>query len=159
LLFTDVDEQQLEPLETDVDIVGTSNLEGSRIIKSLSPDAGNRLLGSETDASPWRAAARRNLEIMYRTAHAVSHTLALSQLASRIIDVIFGWVEADRGCIMLVDHETSELMPAASRTRPGIDAGERIAISRAILEYVTQRKEGVLTSNAREDARWTSESV
>ena len=54
---------------------------------------------------------------MYRTALAVSHTLDIDQLLSRILDLIFEWVEADRGCIMLVDHETNELTPAASRNR------------------------------------------
>src|SRR3954452_75605 len=52
LLFTDVDEQPLKPLEHVVDIVGTSNLEGSRIIKSLSQEAGKSLLSPEADASP-----------------------------------------------------------------------------------------------------------
>jgi signal transduction histidine kinase len=159
LLFTDVDEQQPQPLEHDVDIVGASSLEGSRIIKSLSQETGSRLLDPAAEASPFLAAARSNVEIMYHTAQAVSHTLDINQLVTRILDLIFGWVEADRGCVMLVDHETSELTPVASRSRPGIESGERMAISRAILDYVMNQKEGVLTSNAREDTRWTSESV
>ena len=51
---------------------------------------------------------------MYRTALAVSHTLDIDSCCSRIMELIFEWVEADRGCIMLVDQETNELMP----TRP-----------------------------------------
>src|SRR5258707_826358 len=77
-----------------------------------------------------------NLETMYRTVQAVSHTLDINQLVVRIIDLIFGWVEADRGCIMLIDHETGELMPAASRTRQAISPGERMVISRSILDFV-----------------------
>ena len=42
---------------------------------------------------------------MYRTALAVSHTLDIDQLLSRIMELIFEWVEADRGCIMLLDPE------------------------------------------------------
>ncbi len=164
LLFTDVQERPPDPLLHRVDIVGTSNLEGSRIIKSLgqntySQEAGPSLLAPEPDSSPWLAAARSNLEIMYRTAQAVSHTLDINQLVSRILDLIFGWVEADRGCVMLIDHETSELTPAASRTRAPTNPADRIRISRSILDFVMSRQEGVLTSNAREDSRWTSESV
>src|SRR5687767_9376563 len=70
---------------------------------------------------------------------------------------IFEWVEADRGCIMLVDHETDELTPAASRNRTGVTADERMSISRTILDYVMNRKEGVLTSDAQDDARWNKE--
>jgi signal transduction histidine kinase len=174
LLFTDVDQPQSQPIASNVDIVGTANLEGSRIVKSLgqdafsqdtfsqnpfSPDENNRLLAPSDDASPWLVAARSNVEIMYHTAQAVSHTLDINQLVVRLIDLIFGWVEADRGCIMLIDHETGELMPAASRTRQATKPGERIAISRSILEFVMDRKEGVLTSNAQGDTRWSSESV
>ena len=53
--------------------------------------------------SPWLARARSNLQIMYRTALAVSHTLDIDQLLHRIMELIFEWVEADRGCIMLMD--------------------------------------------------------
>lgn len=159
LLFTDVDQPQSQPIASNVDIVGSINLEGSRIVKSLSQEEGNRLLAPADEASPWLVAARSNVEIMYHTAQAVSHTLDINQLVVRLIDLIFGWVEADRGCIMLIDHETGELMPATSRTRQAIKPGERIAISRSILEFVMDRKEGVLTSNAQGDTRWSSESV
>ena len=48
---------------------------------------------------------------MYRTALAVSHTLDIDQLLTRIMQLIFEWVEADRGCMMLFDPETKELTP------------------------------------------------
>ena len=69
---------------------------------------GSALLTPAIDAAenPWLARARSNLQIMYRTALAVSHTLDIDQLLSRIMQLIFEWVEADRGCIMLVDPET-----------------------------------------------------
>jgi signal transduction histidine kinase len=159
MLFTDADDRSEAPLAHEVDIVGADDVEGSRIVKAVSHDPGSRLFAADPADSPWLAAARSNLQIMYRTALAVSHTLDIDQLLARIIDLIFEWVEADRGCIMLVDHETSELTPAVSRNRKGIEAGERMMISRTILEYVMQHKEGVLTSNARDDARWNSESV
>ena len=57
---------------------------------------------------PWLARARSNLQIMYRTALAVSHTLDIDQLLARIMDMIFDWVDADRGCIMLKDLETGQ---------------------------------------------------
>ena len=94
---------------------------------------------------------------MYRTALAVSHTLDIDQLLHRIMEMIFEWVEADRGCMMLVDLQTDELCPKVSRHRRR--AGEekqRLEISRTILDYVMEHKEGVLTSDAREDQRWDS---
>lgn len=159
LLFTDADDRNEVPLAHEVDIVGVGDVENSRIVKSVSEDPGSRLFAADPADSPWLAAARSNLQLMYRTALAVSHTLDIDQLLARILDMIFEWVEADRGCIMLVDHETGGLTPAVSRSRKGIEAGKRIAISRSILDYVLERKEGVVTSDARDDARWKSESI
>ena len=91
---------------------------------------------------------------MYRTALAVSHTLDIDQLLARIMEMIFEWVDADRGCIMLKDVETGELVPKVRRHRSGLHSEERITISQTILDYVVDRNEGVLTSNARDDDRW-----
>ena len=91
---------------------------------------------------------------MYRTALAVSHTLDIDQLLARIMDMIFEWVDADRGCIMLKDLDTGQLVPKVRRHRRGVQSDERITISQTILDYVVERNEGVLTSNARDDDRW-----
>ncbi len=91
---------------------------------------------------------------MYRTALAVSHTLDIDQLLSRIMDMIFEWVDADRGCIMLKDPETEQLVPKVRRHRRGVQTDERITISKTILDYVVEHNEGVLTSNARDDDRF-----
>src|SRR5439155_2633010 len=132
LLFTDADERTEQPLAHGVDIVGTAAVEGSRIVKSVSHEPASQLFASDPADSPWLAAARNNLQLMYRTALAVSHTLDIDQLLTRIIDMIFEWVEADRGCILLVDHETDALTPVVSRGRQRHAAGERIVLSRTI---------------------------
>jgi signal transduction histidine kinase len=128
----------------------------SRIVRSMSQEEGSRIfdLGSEGSQSPWLARARSNLQIMYRTALAVSHTLEIDQLLNRIMQLIFEWVEADRGCIMLVNAETKKLEPQVRLNRGGVNSEERITISKTILDYVMDHNEGVLTSDAREDNRW-----
>jgi signal transduction histidine kinase len=55
---------------------------------------------------------------------------------------------------MLKDIDTGELVPKVRRQRGETLADERITISQTILDYVVNRNEGVLTSNAREDDRW-----
>jgi two-component system NtrC family sensor kinase len=158
LLFTDADDRSSASLHHDIDIVGRGQSEGSRIVKSVAHDSGSQLLAPDDPAeSPWLARARSNLQVMYRTALAVSHTLDIDQLLERIIDLIFEWVEADRGCIMLVDHETDALSPAASRNRRGVKTDGKLSISRTILDYVMQHKEGVLTSDAQDDERFSGE--
>ena len=171
LLFTGVREEAIDQADSRVDIVppNPDQTDGSRIVRTLSQAEGTDLLATPADQtqSPWLARARSNLQLMYRTALAVSHTLDIDQLLSRIMDMIFEWVDADRGCILLKNEETGRLETRVRRRRgtPGSGddqqeassaepADERIAISKTILDYVLERREGVLTSNAREDARW-----
>ena len=154
MIYTEPEESQ--NLADAVDIVGLQHgHDGSRIVKSIRQEEESQIFsrGEELE-SPWLARARSNLQIMYRTALAVSHTLDIDQLLHRIMDLIFEWVEADRGCVMLTDQETDELTPAVRRDRKDLRSDEKISISRTILDYVLQHKEGVLTSDAREDQRW-----
>ena len=156
MIFTAAEGRSAVNMVHDVDIIGLNRAQPeSQILKSVSQSEGSKLLGpADASESPWLARARSNLQVMYRTALAVSHTLDIDQLLQRIMELIFEWVEADRGCIMLVDQETSELTPAVSRNRKGAETEERIKISRTILDFVMAQREGVLTSDAGDDQRW-----
>ncbi len=156
MLFTDPAENLPEDLSDKIDIVTRGQVDNSRIVRSMSQEEGSELLQFELDggSSPWLARARSNLQIMYRTALAVSHTLDIDQLLNRIMQLIFEWVEADRGCIMLLDEQTKTLAPKVRHNRQGFKSSEKLAISKTILDYVLQHNEGVLTSDAREDRRW-----
>jgi signal transduction histidine kinase len=157
LLYTGVTERAIEDLSDKINILGrNAEGDGSRIVHAMNQSEGSQILSSQGDetSSPWLASARSNLQIMYRTALAVSHTLDIDQLLVRIMDMIFEWVDADRGCIMLKDPETDELVPKVRRHRRGLVSEERITISQTILDYVVDKNEGVLTSNARDDNRW-----
>ncbi|MFO0788045.1 MAG: ATP-binding protein [Pirellulales bacterium] len=157
LLYTGVTEGRVEDLADKINIVSRHEEgDASRIVHSMHQSEGSEILAlpeNET-SSPWLARARSNLQIMYRTALAVSHTLDIDQLLARIMEMIFEWVDADRGCIMLKEIETGMLVPKVRRHRNGLHSEERITISQTILDYVVDRNEGVLTSNARDDDRW-----
>jgi signal transduction histidine kinase len=157
MLFTGPSEETDEDLARAVDIAPPQKADDeSRIIRTLTQAEGSRIFefGADVPQNPWLARARSNLQVMYRTALAVSHTLDIDQLLQRILELIFEWVEADRGCIMLMDPATNTLQPKVRRTREGVRAEERITISKTILDYVIQKNEGVLTSDARQDDRW-----
>ncbi|MEN6459262.1 MAG: ATP-binding protein [Thermoguttaceae bacterium] len=157
MLYTGPSEEPEEDLEAAVRI-GPAAEPGDRshIVRSLTQQEGSRIfdLQSELPQNSWLARARSNLQIMYRTALAVSHTLDIDQLLQRIMELIFEWVEADRGCIMLIDPLNKNLQPKVRRTRKGAHAETQITISKTILDYVVERNEGVLTSDARQDDRW-----
>jgi len=157
ILYTGFLEESSEDIADKVDIVPHANDDdASQIVAALSHSEGSDWLLPEADgsSSPWIARARSNLQIMYRTALAVSHTMDIDQLLARIMEMIFEWVDADRGCIMLKDIETDKLVPKVRRHRRGVRSDEKISISKTILDYVVQHNEGVLTSDARDDKRW-----
>jgi len=163
ILYTGPSADFDEDLAQAIDIAATRPAEdASRIIHSVTQADGSRLFepGDEAPQDAWLARARNNLRVMYNTALAASHTLDIDQLLSRIMELIFESVEADRGCVMLVDPESRQLEPKVRRVR-GQPAGRaprdapRITISKTILDYVIGRNEGVLTSDARQDQRWT----
>ncbi len=157
MLYTGPAEETREDLANIVNIGAPAESgDRARIVRSVTQEEGSRVfdLQAEVPQNSWLARARSNLQVMYRTALAVSHTLDIDQLLQRIMELIFEWVEADRGCIMLMDAADKTLLPKAHRTRQGFRADERITISKTILDYVIERNEGVLTSDARQDERW-----
>jgi signal transduction histidine kinase/pSer/pThr/pTyr-binding forkhead associated (FHA) protein len=157
LLFTGAQDESAGDLSHRVQIVPEADdADNSRIVHSVSQEEGSKLfrVGDGSGDSPWLARARSNLQVMYRTALAVSHTLDIDQLLTRILQLIFEWVEADHGCIMLVEPQTRKLEPKAYLSRKGARPGEPINVSQTILSYVLEHNEGVLTSNARDDRRW-----
>ncbi|MBX7168839.1 MAG: FHA domain-containing protein, partial [Pirellulales bacterium] len=156
LLFTGAVDEADGDIGEQVDI-GTSG-DGSRIVRAIAHEEGSRIFDWGAGGVPAAGLdrARSNLQLMYRTALAATRTLDIDQLLNRILQLIFDWVEADRGCIMLVHPETKQLEPKAYRARPGVRVPERITISRTILDYVMEHNEGVLTSNARDDQRWSA---
>ncbi len=142
-----------EPPTGMVDIVpAAQDADGSRIVRALKDDFGAPPPDDTHDR--WLARARSNLQVMYRTALAVSHTLDIDELLGRILQLVFEWVEADRGCIMLLDQESGQLRTKARRDRRVAEATSMV-ISRTILDYVLDRGEGVITSDAQDDDRFS----
>ncbi len=135
-----------------VSIVAGGVSEDSNIIHSVSPEESNRLWVQGLDSTD--GAPLNDLEVIYRTTMAVRHTLDIDQLLNKILKIIFEWVEADRGCILLVDGD-SRLVPKAYHNRSSAPSG-RLSISKTILDYVMTQRQGVLTSDAKDDSRWNT---
>ena len=81
------------PLSTDVDIVASAPRDdGSRIVRTMRDEALFGPMGQtvpEDTDNRWLARARSNLQVMYRTALAVSHTLDIDELLNRILQLVF----------------------------------------------------------------------
>lgn len=179
LIFTGTSQPKAIDAAHGVDIVQRSLDDGSRIVSSLSQSAAQSspvqsstaqssaahspgAPSSSVDGVPSISEADRSLEVMYLTAIAMGRTDDLNEVLERILRLVFDWVAADRGCVMLKDQQTGELRPAArcdstSPAESGVktdQAANSMSISQTILQYVLEHKEGVRTSNARSDSRF-----
>jgi signal transduction histidine kinase len=133
----------------------------SAIVESIGEAEGSRILAHpEQVEGPWLKNALANL--LYQATHAVSHILDLEQLLDRILELIFRFLDADRGCIMLCDGRPSEeaapdgaeFQPRAVRWREGGKRQEKIPVSRTIMDYVLREKKGILVSDVAHDERF-----
>jgi two-component system, NtrC family, sensor kinase len=113
------------------------------------------------------AAAMANLKILYQLAATFGSSFDVDQVIEIVMDLVFEHVKADRGIIMLLNPDTDELVPKVARTReeqerindPGETASSRgpdtIQASRTIVNHVLNTGEGVLSSNAMADKRFS----
>lgn len=156
MVYTAPEEVTVLPAVESVDIVSQEQareVAESRIISTVGQDNAGAMASASLSDPKWLQQARSSLDIMYRIALATSHTVEIDALLARILDLVFEWVAADRGCVMLMDQQTGQLRPVVRKDRTG-RAEESLTISRTILDYVLEHNEGVLTSNARTDERW-----
>lgn len=118
-------------------------------------------------------AGSQDWELLYQVSQTIRRTVDLNELLTQVLDMIFHWIGCDRGCVMMLDDVTGQLTPTYSRSRSDAAASNpslvtesgsgnrrsrrttaKLQISRTILDYVTSKQEGVLTSNAQDDSRW-----
>lgn len=103
-----------------------------------------------------RAQTLANLQVLYRIAEEVVRpSSSIEQLLERILDLTIEVTGADRGCVLLRDAQTGDVVPKVFRHRPGMKATDRMGVSRSIVDYVLRNRQGVRTSDARSDARFT----
>ena len=110
-------------------------------------------------------AAMANLKILYQLGAALGSGFSADQVLDFVMDLVFEHVKADRGIILLIDPHNGELVPKVVRVRDedvkpeaGKTEGEsqpKIQASRTIINYVISHGEGVLSSNAMSDQRFS----
>jgi signal transduction histidine kinase/pSer/pThr/pTyr-binding forkhead associated (FHA) protein len=155
-------EESADDLAGKISLITRHDLEiSSAIVKTISESEGGRILTEPEKAkTPWLRTALANLSIMYEASQAISHILDLGDLLNRILELVFRSIEADRGCVMLQKVDSEELEPRAVRWRSGAEHGERMDVSRTIVDHVVRHKEGVLLSDAQRDERFnTGQSI
>jgi two-component system NtrC family sensor kinase len=119
------------------------------------------------------AAAMANLKLLYQLNASLGSSFDMDQVLEVVMDLVFEHVKADRGIILALDAKRNELIPKVVRTRDESGGGgggsgsgngksedkhqaaEKIHASRTIINYVIEKSEGVLSSNAMTDSRFS----
>ena len=98
------------------------------------------------------------LQLLYKVSEIASTPFPTDeQLLKRILILSMNAVQADRGCILLMDKETEELKPFVFSDQRPTDESGRMPVSRTIVNYVIHHSQGVRTTDARKDQRFSSE--
>jgi serine phosphatase RsbU (regulator of sigma subunit)/pSer/pThr/pTyr-binding forkhead associated (FHA) protein len=100
------------------------------------------------------------LKAVLEISNNLAGTVDLTALLPKILDSLFGIFRcADRGCILLKDDTTGELVPRAMRHRRK-DEDSTVRLSRTIIQRVLTEKSGVLSADATVDSAFsTSQSI
>ena len=139
---------------------------GGTVVSRLGEAEGDKLLarGGQGEGE-WLKRALGNLAVMYETATAISNIYEIDKLLSRMLELVFRSIDADRGCILLDEREqggepdAAAFLPRAVYWRGGLHGApppgvEAIHVSRTLIEHVLRRREGVLVSDAKADERF-----
>ena len=116
------------------------------------------------------AAAVSNLKVLYRLSAALGRSFTTDQVLETVMDLVFEHVQADHGIVLLLD-EDRVLEPVVVRSRDdaksqdgkpsppeegdGDPPPEPIRASRTIVNHCVDKGEGVLSSNAMADRRFS----
>lgn len=161
LLFDGGPSAASRDLTNRVDLLSLASPEDrSAILKSLPAADGSRVLATPQSAGEWLKARLANLSVMYQATQAVSHVLDTDTLLPQILQLVFDSIGADRGAILLRDNR-GNLVPKAVRWRGNtVDPDERMRISRSIIDHVLTHGQGVISTDAPIDARFSpSQSI
>ncbi|MCA8924391.1 MAG: diguanylate cyclase [Planctomycetes bacterium] len=99
--------------------------------------------------------ADHRVRTLLTLSHKLSGTLDLRRLGERVVDQVLEIFSADRVFILTMDEDQRRLKPLASRSRTPGRAGDDV-LSRTIFKEVLNSKEGVLCTDALDDARFLS---
>ncbi|MDO4551637.1 MAG: ATP-binding protein [Planctomycetia bacterium] len=151
---------RVEPASDENLEITMSPMDGTKILRTISHAEGQHFIvnsrRTNSKEGSWTAHAEGYLQVLYEMTLAVSHCMEPERLTAELLELIFRWIDADRGCILLYDPITNKLEPKAKKVRRNEARDHRLVISKTILDYVLENKKGVLTSDATQDDRWNS---
>ena len=100
------------------------------------------------------AAAMAHFRVLLQMATAIGSVFDQDQLLNKVMDLVFEQLRADRGFIGVIEASSGRVVPTVVRYRDEEQVG-KIAVSQTIIQHVLSKNEGVLSSNAMTDQRFS----
>jgi signal transduction histidine kinase len=99
------------------------------------------------------------LAMLYQTSRTLGSSLDLTEALNQVMDAVIELTGAGRGCVMLLNRDTGDLDLKAARNfeRRDLDH-EEMQLSRTVINEVVHGEEGIVTSNAQTDARFSDQA-
>jgi serine phosphatase RsbU (regulator of sigma subunit)/pSer/pThr/pTyr-binding forkhead associated (FHA) protein len=144
--------------QTQLDVFGEDS---TTVLNTIAVDA-----EGETEAQTGKVSAEqlqvtyRRLRTLMRMFQSIDIGMDEGELLAGILDTLFrAFPDTDRGFIVLRDPDTGRLTPAAVKAS-NEESKQRLSMSRTLLQYVLEKKQTVLSTDAMHDGRFqASETV
>jgi two-component system, NtrC family, sensor kinase len=134
-----------------VDVKGETKPGDSAIISTVASSDDSVVLAAPEPS----AAAMAHFRVLLLVSTALSAVFDVDQILNKVMDIVFEQLRADRGFIALLgDEHGAEVNPRVVRFKDEDQVG-KIAVSQTIIQHVVSRKEGVLSSDAMTDQRFS----
>jgi signal transduction histidine kinase len=134
----------------DVDVKGQTKPGDSSILSTVASSDDSVILAAPEPS----AAAMAHFRILLQVSTALSALFDVDQILNKVMDIVFDQLRADRGFIAMIEGEGERVNPRVVRYRDE-DQVTKIAVSQTIIQHVISRKEGVLSSDAMTDQRFS----
>ncbi len=123
-------------------------------VESVVPSNDDSVIMAVPDPSE---AAVAHLRVLYDLMQLVGSIFDKQLLLERVMDLVFEHFEPDRGFILTQENENDKPEPIVVRYRqePRDNDEKHIHVSRTIVQHVLKKSEGVLSSNAMADRRFS----
>ena len=126
----------------------------SAILKSVPSGEGSRVLQAPDATAGWLRERLMNLSVMYRATQAISHVLDIDALSAQILELVFE-IHRGRSWCHPPQGRRRQAGPQSRASRDSAEPDERMTISQTIIEYVLEKGEGVITTDAPTDKRFS----
>ena len=138
-----------------VDLV-SEETDRSSIVSQVTAEEPVRVLEADHESGGTESESFASLAALYRITEEISRPASTSVgVLQGVLDVALDVVGADRGCVLLVEPENGDVVPAVFSYHGEPPGGtEKMLVPRSIVEVVMRDKGGVRTSNALLDDRF-----